>query len=57
MKKSEIYHLSQIAVVQSPQIAPESKIEILKVLWEQEKFEMYCEKQTESEATSNGKPL
>ena len=49
MKKSEIYYLSQIAVLQSPQIAPENKIEMLKVLWEQEKFEMYCEKQQEKQ--------
>ena len=57
MKKSKIYHLSQIAVVQSPQISPESKVEILKALWEQERIEMVCEKIAEREETENGKPV
>ena len=30
MKKSELYHLAQIAVVNSPCIAPETKIYILR---------------------------
>lgn len=49
MKKSEIYHLAQIAVVCSGQIAPESKIETLKVLWDQEKLELFSESREENE--------
>lgn len=43
MKKSEVYHLAQIAVVQSPNIAPENKLEILKTLIAQENLELFCE--------------
>ena len=43
MKKSEAYHLAQIAVVQSSLIAPERKLEILKILSFQEYFEQFCE--------------
>ena len=45
MKKSEVYHLTQIAVVQSPNISPENKLEILKILIEKEQLELFCEKE------------
>ena len=48
MKKSEAYHLAQIALVQSPNIAPEKKLVILKILFDQENFELFCEKEKES---------
>ena len=51
MKKSEIYHLTQIAIVQSPNISPENKLEILEVLKSQEHFEKYCEEKEEANAT------
>lgn len=43
MKKSEIYHLAQIAVVQSPSISPENKVEILKAFIAEENLAQYCE--------------
>ena len=45
MKKSELYHLAQIAVVQSPSISPENKVKLMKVLIDQESLEAFCEKQ------------
>lgn len=50
MKKSELYHLAQIAIVQSPQISPENKMEILKLLLENESLELYRESKEEREA-------
>lgn len=47
MKRSEMYHLAQIAVVQSPSISPENKLHILKTLLAQEHFEKYCEEREE----------
>lgn len=53
MKRSEAYHLSQIAVVQSPNISPENKLEILEILRLQEHFEKFCEeKEAEKCGTS-----
>jgi hypothetical protein len=49
MKKSEAYHLAQIAVVQSPSISPENKLEILRILSVQEHFERYCEEEKVNE--------
>lgn len=43
MKKSEAYHLAQVAVMGAQTISPENKIEILRILFEQEKFEIFCE--------------
>ena len=43
MKKSEIYHLAQIAVITSPCITPENKLEILHVLMMDEDLELYSE--------------
>ena len=51
MKKSEIYHLAQIAVVQTPIISPEKKLEILKVLSTQEYFEKFCEEKEDTDET------
>lgn len=51
MKKSELYHLAQIAVVQSPSISPENKLEILRVLTLQEHFEKFCEEREEENET------
>jgi hypothetical protein len=50
MKRSEAYHLAQIAVVQTPSISPENKLEILKILSLQEHFERYCEEEKPNEA-------
>lgn len=51
IKKSEIYHLAQIAVINAQTIAPESKIEIMRVLIEQENLELFCEGREEENAT------
>ena len=45
MKKSELYHLAQIAVINSPSIAPETKLEIMKVLIPDEASAKYWEEQ------------
>lgn len=54
MKKSELYHLAQVAVVQSAQISPEKKVAVMKMLIEQEKFELFVENREENE---NGKSV
>ncbi len=51
MKRSEAYHLSQIAVVQSPNISPENKLEVLEILRLQEHFEKFCEDKEKDDAT------
>ena len=43
MKKSEMYHMAEIAVVNSPSISPEGKLEVLRALFEQEEIELYRE--------------
>ncbi len=48
MKKSELYHLAQIAVVTSPCIEPENKLKILRVLMDSEDLELFREKKEES---------
>lgn len=45
MKKSTAYNLAQIAVMMSPNIAPENKLEILRVLMEDESLALYMEEQ------------
>ena len=50
MKKSEMYHLAQIAVLNTPIIAPESKLEILAELIDAEKLELFSEKQKAEKA-------
>lgn len=43
MKKSEAYHLAQIAVIATNTISVESKIEIMRVLLAQESYEQIVE--------------
>lgn len=45
MKKSELYHLAQMAVVTSPGISPEHKLDIIHVLAEDEKLAKFTEEQ------------
>lgn len=49
MKKSELYHLAQIAVINAPCIAPETKIEVLKILIAEENLALYVEEKEEKE--------
>ena len=49
MKKSELYHLAQIAVIIAPCIAPERKIEVLKILIADENLALYVEEKEENE--------
>ena len=44
MKKSEIYYMAQIAVINAACIAPERKLLILRELFEREDVELFCEK-------------
>lgn len=44
MKKSEAYHLAQIAVINSPSITPEGKVKVLRILMEQEDIAIFMEK-------------
>ena len=51
MKKSEAYHLAQIAVLNTATITPENKLEILKVLFDAEELAIYTEeKEVEADA-------
>lgn len=43
MKKSEIYHLAQMAVLNTATISPENKLEIIKELMEGEEMALYRE--------------
>lgn len=43
MKKSDVYHITQIAVLNSPNISPENKLEILKRLFEDERLALFVE--------------
>lgn len=43
MKKSEIYHLAQIAVVTSSCIEPENKMKVLRELFNMEAMELFLE--------------
>ena len=51
MKKSTAYNLAQIAVVLSPNISPENKLDILRVLMDDENVALFTE---ESEAKKAG---
>lgn len=53
MKKSELYHLTQMAVITTPCIAPETKIEILRELIDKEDLEIFCEDR-EAKKEGNG---
>ena len=50
MKKSEAYHLAQFAVLNSPSISPESKLEVLHVLMMDEDLEKHIEEREEQRA-------
>lgn len=52
MKKSEAYHLAQIAVVNSPNISPENKVEIMKILIDCENLAIFCEKNPAEKAVA-----
>lgn len=47
MKKSDIYHLAQVAVLNTATIAPENKLEILHELMEAESLAQFTERQKE----------
>lgn len=47
MKKSGLYHFAQIAVINSPCIAPETKIEIIRLLIADENLARYSEEREE----------
>ena len=49
MKKSEVYHLAQIAVLNSSDISAEDKIDALRELFEKEDVALYCEREKEKE--------
>ena len=51
MKRSEVFHLAQIAVVSSLSISPETKLEVLQILSRQEHFEKFCEEKEEENET------
>lgn len=53
MKKSEAYNMAQIAIITTPTISPENKLEILRVLIAEENLALYCE-ETETEEKENG---
>lgn len=55
MKKSELYHLAQIAVINSPNLAPETKLEIMKVLIPDESSARYWEEQEARKMENGGK--
>ena len=50
MKKSELYHLAQMAVITSPGIAPEHKIDILHLLVDDERLAKFTEQQEKETA-------
>ena len=52
MKKSEIYHLAQITIINSPCIAPERKLETLRVLMENEDVAKFVEEREAKEGDS-----
>ena len=47
MKNSEAYKLAQLAVITAAAIAPENKLEILKLLLDDERLERFREEQNE----------
>lgn len=49
MNKSEIYHLAQIAVINTPAISPENKLRVLKVLFDDENLAAWQEQQATKE--------
>lgn len=47
MKRSEAYHIAQVAVINSACISPEGKIEVMKVLINDEEVALFSEKRHE----------
>lgn len=52
MKKSEIYHLAQVALLNTPTISPENKLEALRVLIDDERVAQYSEEVAEKAGES-----
>ena len=50
MKKSEMYNLAQLAVLNSQLISPENKLDIIKLLITQEHWELYVEERAAEKA-------
>lgn len=50
MKKSDAYNLAQVAVMMSPNIAPENKLEIMRVLMGDEDSALYWEEKEAQKA-------
>lgn len=50
MKKSEMYRLAQCGIVNSIMLSAEKKLEILRVLMEDEDLALYCEEQEAKQA-------
>ena len=58
MKKSERDHVAQIAVVLSPYITPENKLEVLRTLMEDEDVAKFVEdREAKEEETSNAETV
>ena len=51
MKKSEACHLAQIAVLNSNCISPDKKLEVLRILMDEERLSQYCESKGDSYET------
>lgn len=49
MKKSEQYHIAQMAVLNSPSISPERKLEIIETLLGDESLAKYRERREEED--------
>lgn len=52
MKKSEIYHLAQVAVLNTATIAPENKLEILHELMDAESLAQFTEEMAAEEGNN-----
>lgn len=57
MKKSEIYHLAQITVVNAPLISPERKLEMLRILMNDEDVALYSERKEAEKATAEAEKV
>lgn len=56
MKKSEIYHLAMYSIIESGELYTDQKLEILRVLFEDEKVAKYTEdlEETKKQAVDQG---
>ena len=57
MKKSYIFRLAQISVLNDHHLPVADKLEILRELFEQEDVAIYVEKRDEKEGDDNGKSV